>query len=191
MECTTTNSRQNNERLKNRLSFKLLIAVFIEIQYFSANVSLPLCLSLFLQWTHSYTHTCLVHAMCKSAANMHTHTNSNTYTHTHWGSYFFLRVEYVFGSIISLWYWAISHMLKGMCWRCGESVGNTHTHPANTRTHKYSYSHWLWLGWMVWVLRQWCNSLEYSVRAEPSHGDYWYGWHRQGCPGAPAGFSFS
>lgn len=108
---------------------------FIEIQYISANVSLPLCLSLFLQWTHSYTHTCLVHAMRKSAANMHTHTNSNTHTHTE-GLVFFLRVEYVFGSIISLWYWAILHMLKGMCWRCGEKVGrNTHTHTANTPTH--------------------------------------------------------
>lgn len=136
MECTTTNSRQNNERLKNRLSFKLLIAVF----YWNS-IHLSKCLlaslPLFVFTVDTQLHTHMLSSCNAQICRKHAHPHKFKHTHTHTeGLVFFLRVEYVFGSIISLWYWAILHMLKGMCWRCGEKVGrNTHTHTANTPTH--------------------------------------------------------
>ncbi len=82
MECTTTNSRQSNERLKNGPSLILLIAVFIEIQYISANVSLPVCLSLFLQWPVTHTHAFVHEAHLVAISNTHKHAHRLTEIHT-------------------------------------------------------------------------------------------------------------
>lgn len=97
----------------------------------------PASLPLFVFTVDTQLHTHMLSSCNAQICRKHAHPHKFKHTHTHTeGLVFFLRVEYVFGSIISLWYWAILHMLKGMCWRCGEKVGrNTHTHTQQTHPH--------------------------------------------------------
>lgn len=139
MESTTTNFRQSNERLKNRFMHFFLQFHFIEIRYISANVCLPLWLSLPLQWTVTPT-LVSVHGAYMSfqmQTNRLTHTDVDTRTHRE-GSFFSQRM--FSSSIMALWYSAILQLLKGLCWTSRRRVGK-HT------PHKHRSTDCDWPGW--------------------------------------------
>lgn len=173
--------------------WKIARAPYCSLQFYwnSIHLSKRLSASLCFYSGQSHTHTHkLVHDTHISAiSNTHTHSHAQTQAHTE-GSFF---SEW---SVFSVQSSLFDTEPFCTCSRaCTEDVEdewrNTHIHTPYKHTHAPTYIHWLWLAWMVWVLRRWCNSLQHSVRAEPSCGDYWYGWHRQGHPEATAGFSFS
>lgn len=112
---------------------------FIEIRYISANVCLPLWLSLPLQWTVAPT-LVSVHGAYMSfqmQTNRLTHTDVDTRTHRE-GSFF---SQLMFSSsIMALWYSAILQLLKSLCWTSRRRVGK-HT------PHKHRSTDCDWPGW--------------------------------------------
>lgn len=172
--------------------WKIARASYSSLQFYWNSIHLSKCLLAFLPFfvftvdshTHAHTHYFMKHTYLpfQIHTNIHTHLN----THTHIEDSFFS--EWSMFSVQSSLFDTEPFCTRSRA--CAEDVedewGNTHTH-----TRAPTYIHWLWLAWMVWVLRRWCNSLQHNVRAEPSCADYWYGWHRQGNPEATAGFSFS